>query len=135
MSDDTAAGDAWAMGHVNAWLAKQNTWPTNLEEYTLMHFICLAVFVALTSMVDYWVNRVQNLLAPRESGQRFAGRRVDLRRELNLIVWTRLQGELMVVGSLVVWIWLAHETGLLDAVAWRSVAYQVGAVPFPYLHI
>ncbi len=103
----------WLSGN-HEWLDSQGAWPTNMEEYTLAHFAILSVFVTLTALLDYVVQSVQRSLEPEDDRR---VRRADFRRALGLIVWTRLQGELAVVGTLVVWIWLSHETGLLDHVA------------------
>ena len=111
----------WRAQHRNhEWLATQGAWPTNQDEYALAHFIILAFFVVITALLDNGVNMVKRSLEPEERHLR----RSEFRRELGLIVWMRLQGELMVVGSLVVWIWLAHESGLLEGVAHMSVTWQ-----------
>lgn len=91
-------------------------------QYALAHFIILTVCVALTALLDYGVHLVQHRLEPDDDRR---VRRADFRKELMRLVWMRLQGELMVVGSLVVWIWLSQEIGLLDQVAAFSVAWQV----------
>ena len=107
--------------HSRAWLAAQGEWPTNQDEYALAHFSILAFFVALTALLDNGARQIQRSLEPED--RRLS--RSEFRRELGLIVWMRLQGELMVVGSLVVWIWLAHETGLLEGLAAFSVNWQL----------
>jgi len=122
---DEVARSAWLRKSMQGWLVSQATWPTNLEEYALAHFFILSFFVLLTSLADYGVHHVQRRLQPPEEERpRMKNNRPDLRRQIALIVWTRLQGELMVVGSLVVWIWLMHETGLLDGIAAFSVRWQ-----------
>ena len=111
------------LGENHEWLARQGVWPTNLEEYALAHFIILACFVSLTACLDHIVHKVQLRLEPPEQFRRV--RRSAFFREIALKLWMRLQGELMVVGSLVLWIWLSHETGLLDAISSFSLAWQV----------
>ena len=72
------------------------------------------------SVVGFIARAVQRKLEPEDHHIR----RADFQRQLGFIVWSRLQNELMIVSSCVLWAWLAHESGLLDAAAWLSVTWQ-----------
>lgn len=90
------------------------------QEYVLAHFILLFFMALILAFIDSVANAVQGKLEPDDHH----ARRADFKRQLGFIVWSRLQNDLMVVSSCVLWAWLAHETGLLDSLAWLSVAYQ-----------
>jgi hypothetical protein len=90
------------------------------QEYALAHFLLLCASVVVVALADLLAHVVQRNLEPDDQH----ARRAEFRRQLGYIVWTRLQNELMVVSTLVLCAWLAHETGLLDAAAAVSVAWQ-----------
>ena len=107
-------------------------WPQSEEEYVLAHFLLLATgVIPMAALVSLVSHHVQRWLEPDD----YHARRSDFRRQLGLIVWSRLRGELMAAGSLVVWVWLAYETGVLDALTAFSAAWQeehpVGTEPPP----
>jgi hypothetical protein len=95
-------------------------WPRTQSEYAIAHFMMLATLLLLSSFTDVVANFVQRRLEPDDHHKR----RADFRRQLGLIVWSRLRGELMVAGFTFVWIWMASQAGLLDWIAAFSAARQ-----------
>ena len=91
-----------------------------MQEYALAQFLLLCARVIIVALADLFAHLVQRRLQPDDQH----ARRSDFKRQLGYIVWTRLQNELMVVSSIVMCAWLAHETGLLDLAAAVSVQYQ-----------
>ena len=116
----TAARRLAQSAETRGWLEQNEVWPDTQEEYGLAHFGMLAILLIPTMLLDWCSHKIQRRLLPDDHH----ATRADFSRQLHLILWSRLQGELTVVGTLVVTIWLSYETHLADGLAAFSASWQ-----------
>ena len=90
-------------------------WPMTEEEYGLAHFAMLVVLLSIVLLLDAGARYLTKALAPATNPATAGG--AERQRELTLLVWRRLQGELTVLACLPVLSWISNRCGLLDALA------------------
>lgn len=95
-------------------MSAEADWPQTEEEYGIAHFtmlLCVLLLLLLIDAVSRWLTR------QLEDDYTAAPSRERRARQLQLLVWSRLQGELTVVATLPLMSWLFSRTGLFDRLA------------------
>ena len=98
-------------------------WPGGVhpqEEYALGHFISGLVFVFILILLGWARSAVSRMLALQQRVDPNQQQQKDFsieHRRLALLVWNRLLGEVALIGSLALFIWLSNRAKLLDLLA------------------
>ena len=103
-ADRTSLPRAYAEG------AYPSEWPNDDNEYAYEAFKTTCILLVLCVAFNLGAHAAQRRFEPVELHARMK----DFRRQLGLLMWSRLKGELVAIGLTMAWVWLLSQIGLLQ---------------------